>query len=226
MTTMKQLSVWKVAVYWLLALGSVFASDDDDRFFSDFEDGTEVVNTGELNFLSGVPERPVHHHRIVLNIEPSSLQSGWVELKQCHENLDVVPRLEISFREGRIRNLSVTKYQNIRLVQVEGPSIQLTDVGSDARICLKGESLVLTRESDGAFLVRNGPFMRRFLDGYYPIQVTMQVAYPCKLIRLAGINHLEQPGLRIRRNECRVDLHALFEGRLFTELRFLPAKQR
>ena len=36
-----------------------------------------------------------------------TISIGWVQLTQCHDNLDAVPRAQITFREGFVRDLKL-----------------------------------------------------------------------------------------------------------------------
>jgi hypothetical protein len=184
--------------------------------------GTSGVNEGALEFLAEPPGKRVHHHHNDIRIGPESLVDGWVRLDQCHENLDAVPRAEVIYRPEHIRAVTVASATAIDRAWVEGPSVQLEGVRSGARLCVSAESRVLQREDDGSFTVRNGPFMRRFLDGYYPMRVTLAVHYPCERLQFAGATPVPQPGFSVRDADCRVDVEAWFEGRLNVALRFLP----
>lgn len=185
--------------------------------------GTSGVNEGALAFLAEPPSKRVHHHHNDIRIEPESLRDGWVRLEQCHENLDAVPRAEVVYRPEHIRAVTVVSATAIDRAWVEGPSVQLEGVRPGARLCVSAESRVLSLEEDGSYTVRNGPFMRRFLDGYYPMRVTLAVHYPCDRLRFAGSVPVPQTGFAVRDAGCRVDVEAWFEGRLNTVLRFLPA---
>lgn len=196
------------------------ATEDDDWFFRDFEAEARAVNEGELEFLSEPPAKQVHHHQNHLVIRGPSLEDGWVVLEQCHDNLDAVPDLEVVFSPDRIRNLKVVTARNIGRAWVEGPSVQLKDVRHDARLCVSAESRALRAEGDGAYVLKNGPFMRRFLDGYYPMRVVLQVDYPCGMLDLVAASPAEQPGFRVEEGDCGVAYDTWFEGRLVTELVF------
>lgn len=193
---------------------------DDDWFFDDAQSRTDQVNEGQLRFLAEPPERAVHHHHNVLTIDAGSLEDGWVAMRQCHRNLDAVPRAQIVFRPGHIRNLAVTESEAIGNAWVEESSVQLEQVRPGARLCLDAESLVLRVNEDGSVSVRNGPFMRRFLDGYYPMQVSMDVSYPCDDLALETVSPTAQEGFEVSRDGCQVELDAWFEGELYTEIRF------
>ena len=61
--------------------------------------------------------------------------------------------------------------------------------------------------------------MRRFLDGYYPMRVSMRVEYPLHMLRYVnmkpeGITH------RVDNSSGRLEIEARFEGRLNTEINF------
>ncbi len=196
------------------------SASEDDWFFEDFEARIEKVNEGELHFLGEPPAKKVHHHENRVAIDAASLEHGWVDLHQCHANLDAVPRLEILFRAGGIKDLEIVSTHNIGSARVEGPSIQLTEVGRHARLCLSARSQALGEYGDGAYVLRNGPYMRRFLDGYYPMRVEMKVSYPCGMLELVASSPEGQPGFTLEHQECGVAYDTWFEGRLRTQLVF------
>lgn len=206
------------------AVGSESAAVDSECAACDdeLEASTLGVNEGKLSFLAEPPAKAVHHHHNDIVIGPESLREGWVRLEQCHEHLDAVPRAEVVYPPGRIRGVSVASSRGIDRAWVEGPSLQLEGVQRGAELCVKAESRAFSAEQDGAYTLHNGPYMRRFLDGYYPMRVTMTVRYPCDRLRFAGSKPEPQPGFTVRDRDCRVDVEAWFEGRLQTELRFLP----
>jgi hypothetical protein len=177
------------------------------------------VNHGTLHILPNPPPQAVHHHHNHVVIDAGSLESGWISLAQCHEHLDPVPRAEVVFHPDRTRVLSITAVEQVGRAWVEGTSVQLENVSRGARLCLGARTLALVHHADDTFSLRNGPFMRRFLDGYYPMRVTMQVELPCEGLELVQVDPPEQPGLAVARGPCSVHLDAWFEGRLHTELR-------
>jgi hypothetical protein len=42
-----------------------------------------------------------------------------------------------------------------------------------ARLCLSAQTRALRNTGNGYFNLVNGPYMRKFLDGYYPMRVTL-----------------------------------------------------
>jgi len=195
------------------ALEDWFNSDDDGLPFA--------VNDGELEFLSQPPSKPVHHHHNILVISPRSLYDGWVRVKQCHENLDRVERAQVLFHKQRSRNLVVRFAENIERAWVEDSSVQLTNVGQGARLCIEVETQALRSNGDGTYTLRNGPFLRRFLDGYYPMHVSMDIIFVSKVLRFLSISPQMQKGFRVWSTSDSVHYDTWFKGRLITEIQFV-----
>lgn len=197
------------------------AAPEDEWWQSRPEEQAQDVSSGELEFLTAPPEERAHQHHNRITISADSLIDGWVTLEQCHSELDAVSRSEILFREDRIRGLRITRSDRIGHARVEGASIQLWGVGDEARLCLEAESRALTLRGDD-YVLRNGPYMRRFLDGYYPMHLTLSVRWPGALMALDHVSPAPQPGMEVRAGPGRVDVDTWFQGRLTTELAFLP----
>jgi len=204
----------------LLLAGPVLAMPDAGTLlFDDFEERARRVNDGELVFLATPPDRPVHHHLTRLEITAEGLDSGWVLLQQCHDRIDRVPSAQIVYQPGKLRRLEIAGYRNIESAWVEGDSVQLRNVAADAQLCVVAETRALHDLGGGRYELRNGPFMRQFLDGYFPMHVSLEVKYP-EGLELVDIEPPAQPGLDIRQSERWVGLDAWFEGRLSTAIRF------
>lgn len=208
----------------LLALAplSTLATGDAEHewFDDDLEQRVAEVNEGELVFLTEPPAEPVHHHHNRLTLQPSSLDDGWVAMLQCHSHLDAVPRAQVVYHEHRVRELSIASYSHIEEAWVEGHTVQLTNVRPDASLCIRAETRALEANDDGSYSLRNGPFMRRFLDGYYPMRVSMEIELPQGYLRFLGTEPRRQAGFEVEETASGVRLDALFEGRLRTEVRF------
>ena len=202
------------AAFAAAALSAPVAGETDLSFES-----ADAVNEGALHFLVAPPARAVHHHQNRIRIDAASLDSGWVALVQCHDHLDAVPRTQITFREGYVRNLVIDTSTGIGRAWVEGASVQLADVERGARLCLSAQTRALRLE-DGRIRLVNGPYMRRFLDGYYPMRVTLEVAYPAAMLRVTAVEPAPQAGLAVEETPGVVRIDALFEGELRTEIAF------
>lgn len=180
------------------------------------------TNTGELRFLTDPPATPPHHHRKLLIISGQSLEDDWIQDHQCHEHLDPVPALEIVFAPDKVRHLRITRVEHIGHARVEGSSIQLTNVQPDAVICLESELHALIHDPlTGWYTLSSGPYMRRFLDGYFPLKLTLSISYPADQLRVADIEPL---ALRNSSQSVpgRMNISALFEGRLVIKVQFAP----
>ncbi len=181
---------------------------------------TDQVNEGALVFLSQRPARQVHHHQNHLVIDAASLLNGWVRLRQCHDHLDRVPRAQIMYNRERIRDLQITASGNIEQSWVEENTVQLRNVQKNARLCVQAWTRALKSNGDGSYSLRNGPFMRRFLDGYYPMRVSMQIDYAASGLQLVAMKPEQQEGFDVTAQNGRLAFDAWFEGRLKTEFVF------
>ncbi|MBI5611911.1 MAG: hypothetical protein HY942_02405 [Gammaproteobacteria bacterium] len=179
------------------------------------------INEGALQVLPEPPAEPAHHHHKHLTISAESLDTGWVTDRQCHYQLDQVGAMEVTFAPGRVRALEIARAEHIEKAWVEGSSVQLKNVGPNAVLCIHSENRILERDpSTGAYLLTSGPYMRRFLDGYFPLRVSLQLDYPAQLLVLKEIDPPEiRPHATLRPGQLRLD--AWFEGRLVLRLTFV-----
>lgn len=202
-------------------MSPALAGSDAEAWLEAPEFDPDTVNEGELTFHPEPPAGPVHAHHNRITLTRQSLQDGWAGLYQCHTHLDAVPDAQVVFREGRIRGLEVAKTVAIGHARVEGHTVQLKNVEPGAQLCLRAESRVVT-PADGGFFVRNGPFMRSFLDGYYPMHVTLEVVLPPGEWQLFSTRPASQPGFEVQYSAGMVRADAWFSGKLRTEFHFLP----
>ena len=196
----------------------------EEWLFDDTDSLIAEVNEGSLVFLDKPPARVVHHHANHVVINQESIDDGWVQLSQCHTNLDKVSRAQIVFRPDRVRKLKVSSVNNIDGAWVEGATVQLQGISDNARLCIDAETRVFVYNGDGTFSLRSGPYMRRFLDGFYPMRVSMQVTLATDKLRFADISPAVQKGFAVEHKNGTINYDAWFEGRLKTELRFVPVR--
>jgi len=179
-----------------------------------------AVNEGELVFLHAPPPGPVHHHRSRIVITRQSLADGWVLMEQCHERLDRVAEAQIVFNPGRTRALEVLSFHNMDKAFVESNTIQLRGIREASKVCARLETKALHSLGVQIFELQNGPFMRRFLDGYYPLRLSIHIEYPPHL-ELVDYAPENQPGCAVTSAPGHVGVEALFEGELRTRFRFV-----
>jgi hypothetical protein len=96
----------------------------------------------------------------------------------------------------------------------------LRDINHNAELCITADSKALISNSDGTYVLKNGPFMRRFFDGYYPMHVTMDITLPTDCLRVEHISPQRQSGFEVRQTADRLSIDAWFEGRLLTTITF------
>lgn len=196
----------------------------NDDLISDEERALQV-NEGKLEFLTKQPEEAVHYSQNILTISKDSLSSGWVGLKQCHVNLDAVALSQIVYRYKRMRYLKVDSSEGIKRSWIEGNTVQLEDVKRGAKLCIQADVGILYLNKEGGAVLRNGPFHRKFLDGYYPMHVSLEIKYPDDLLRYENISPMMQPGLSVEQGKNSLHVDAWFEGELRTEVSFLRVDQ-
>ena len=192
------------------------AMTEEEMFFK----GVSEVNEGELRFLSAPPASPVHHHQNQISLNTESLLSGWAKLAQCHHHLDPVPRMQIVYNQDRIRNLAISRSENIGRSWVHENSVQMDQVARNALICITADTQALEAAGKNTFVLTNGPYMRRFLDGYYPMQVSMRVNWDIPGFHFIDITPEVQTGLVFTQKANEVGFDAIFEGELRTRIRF------
>ena len=192
------------------------ASSEEELFFKSVSD----VNEGKLTFLAKAPDKPIHHHHNHIFISDDSLKTGWIRLEQCHRHLDPVPSLQVVYSRDRSRHIRILRSENIGKAWVHENTVQMEQVELNALLCVQLESQALRADDEGNFQLANGPYMRRFLDGYYPMRVTMDVTLETTKLRFTDVTPPPQTGFSFRESGRELAYEALFEGRLKTVIRF------
>lgn len=212
-----------------LLLSSPIPASDEARELGFPDDDLEArlarVSDGELTLLESAPADPVHHHSNSIWITKSSLMDGWVKLEQCHSQLDPVAETQIVYHPERIRKIRILSSDKIDQSRVEGASVQLSGIDREARLCLSAESRALTHLGKGHYRLRNGPYMRRFLDGYYPMRVSLEIIYPPQQLELIDFRPAPGGSGKTLQKPDRILWDSWSKGQLFTEFDFHLKKQ-
>lgn len=211
-----------IAVSIPLAMAAEPDPFDDDSLW---DPPRYETNRGTLNFLPTPPDAPVHHHHNQITLVASSLDDGWVTLRQCHNDIDRVRRAQILYNAATTRDIEIESQSNIEETWVQGASVQLRSVQPDAELCIRARSQMLRVLGDGLYVLENGPFMRRYLDGYFPMRVTVAVNWGDLGLSLADSAPQAQPGFEVTESPDGVIIEASFEGRLMTELRLVNGER-
>jgi len=181
------------------------------------------VSEGELQFLTSAPATRILQSLNRLSVFAHSLEDGWVGLQQCYRGLDPVPDAEIVYAYENMRGLAIQSQTGIASATARQTSIVLEGVGKDAQLCVMAEVQILRRNADGHYTLRNGPFHRRFLDGYFPMRVTLDVRFPAERLRLLSVSPPAQPGFSVVQETGRLSIDTLFAGSLTIEAVFAAA---
>lgn len=220
MTIRTSIFILLFALVSSLSADEVMTPEQLEKWFnSDDEPSTEQVSEGALQFISP-PKKAVLHSINTLTIDENSLDNGWVGLVQCYKHLDAVPVAEVVYRYRQMRGLRITASHNIGSAQLQGQSVQLRDVLRGAELCIRAEVRIFYQNPDQTYSLINGPFHRKFLDGYYPYHVTLNIHYPGKRLILERTRPATQSGFEVKQaaNSLTIDSH--FEGMLNTEIIF------
>lgn len=208
---------------WFAGSRTAAGQEAADWFDEPLQPGVPQVAEGELRFLASAPATRILQSLNRLSVVPQSLEDGWVGLHQCYRGLDPVPDAEIVYAYKNLRGLEIQSHRGIASASVRQASIVLEGVGKDAQLCVVAEVQILRRNADGHYTLRNGPFHRRFLDGYFPMRVTLDVHFPAARLRLLSVSPAAQPGFSVAQDRGRLSIDALFAGSLTIEAVFVAA---
>jgi len=178
------------------------------------------VSEGELRFLVKPPDKRTTSISNKIDILNTSIESGWVDIEQCYGDLDPIDAVEVVYRYHNMRNLKILSTENIKKAWVEQQSVQLNEVEKGAKLCVSLQAQIFYKQDGKSFALRNGPFERKFLDGYFPLHVKLRVFFPEKSLRFTDSKPAATPGFTVRRNASSIEIDTWFEGKLTTELFF------
>ena len=177
-------------------------------------DLADVALEGELRFLAVRPDPGAYWYESRVQISEASLQTGVVQLSTCHRALDPNHKIVIAFNPERVRDITVVSTVGVGRSEVQGHLVELADVKRGGSICINLSSRALDRVDDGTWRLHAGPLMRRYLDGYLPMQAHLAFRWPEGLLELKTTRPGEQPGVRIASSASGADLDLVFAGRM------------
>jgi len=202
------------------AIESAEQTPEEQWFYDDDELDIDDVNEGELTFVLPVNDKNILHSGSVLVITEKSLKTGWVDLQQCYRDLDSIDKTEIVYRYKNIKQLQIISSGNIGNAKVDGQAIQLEDIGSSAHICVQAKVQILEKIEQDTFTLSNGPYYRRFLDGFYPYHVTLSISYPVNKLKYSHISPAPQPLFDVIQQPGKLLVDTWFEGALLINITF------
>ena len=197
-----------------------FTAEQERWLNSNDESDVSQVNEGKLEFINGSVNKEALHSINKLTISKKSIDNGWVDLQQCYHHLDKLDNVEITYKYRFMKNLMLVSKKNIESVKVNKQSIQLNNVKDNAEICVSAKVRIFYQNKDLSFSLINGPYHRRFLDGFYPYHVSLNIHYPDSLLLFQDSTPEQQNGFSVIQETNKIIIDTYFEGILNTEIRF------
>jgi len=197
-----------------------FTTEEERWLNSDELDITSSVNEGTLQFIQKPENKNILHSINKLNITRESIDNGWVKLHQCYRHLDKLDQVEITYKYRFMKNLTVVSKGNIKSAKIIGQNIELTSIKENAELCVSADVRIFYQNEDLSFSLVNGPYHRRFLDGFYPYHVSLHIRYPESLLSFVSSIPKEQEGFSVLRKTNELVIDSYFEGILNTETIF------
>jgi predicted RNA-binding protein with TRAM domain len=174
----------------------------------------DVAREGELRFLAVRPDPGAYWYESEVQISEASLQTGVVQLTTCHRALDPNQKIVIAFNPERVRDITVVSTEGVGRSEVQGYLVELADVKRGGSVCINLSSRALDRLDDNTWRLNAGPLMRRYLDGYLPMQARLAFRWPDGLLQVKATQPGEQPGVRIAATGAGANLDLVFAGRM------------
>ena len=199
---------WCWALVW--ATPAMAALDLDD-----------VAREGELRFLAQRPDPNAYAYDARAEIDADSLRTGLVTMHTCHRQLDPNRRVVVLFNRERVQHIDITEQSGMARAWVDGHRVELADVSRGGHVCIALRSRALDTTADGQWTLNAGPLMRRYLDGYLPMEATLKVSWPSGLLQVAGTEPAVQPGVRLQQGPDGAALQVVFAGRLSAKWRLV-----
>ncbi len=181
-------------------------------------DFSDIAQEGQLRFLSSHPDPGSYAYDSRVRIDEDSFHSGVVSLQTCHRKLDPIRKIVIAFNPKRLMALEIVSAEGVGTVEVKGHHVEMTNVTRGASICINLQSKALDRLDQDTYRLQAGPLMRRYLDGYLPMQANLRFEWPRNSLRLKSTNPAPQAGVRLLSADNNAELDIIFAGRLLANI--------
>lgn len=179
-----------------------------------------AVQDEVLRFILKTKKKNIPLTEKTYRINADSLKTGWVIIEQCYHNLDPVSQLEVLYEYQEMRKLEVTHQHLVEKLWIEGQSVQMENLSKGAAVCTKAEVKILRHADTQKYLLLAGPFKRKFLDGYYPMQVKLNIHYPAKQLAFDEMFPAPAPGFNVSKTNDSISISSIFTGKLYLALSF------
>ena len=88
-------------------------------------------------------------------------------------------------------------------------------------LCVQADVKILHRLSNNSYGMQNGPYHRKFLDGYYPYHVSLMVHYSNNEIQVKQVVPEAQHGFYVTEKRDSLSIDSWFKGELLIGFEFL-----
>jgi hypothetical protein len=177
----------------------------------EFED---VALEGQLRFLAERPDPDAYRYDAVVQISPESLNTGVVAIQTCHRQLDPNQRVVVQFNPERVQSIEITESTGMDSARVEGMQVELANVRRGGSVCIALRSRALEQTGEQRWRLHAGPLMRRYLDGFLPMDAQLRLSWPAGLLQVHGTQPAPQPGVRLSQHSEGALLDMTFAGRM------------
>lgn len=174
----------------------------------------DVALEGQLRFLAERPDPQAYRYEASAVIDPESLQTGVIRLTTCHLQLDPNRRVVVAFNRQRVQSIEILDSAGVGRAWVEGHRVELADVQRGGHVCIGLKSRALESQGAGLWRLHAGPLMRRYLDGYLPMDAKLHLSWPAGLLAVASTQPAPQPGVRLSEGADWATLDITFAGRM------------
>lgn len=175
----------------------------------------DVAREGELRFLAQRPDPGAYWYESRVQIGPESLETGVVSLQTCHHALDPNRRVVVAFNPQRVQQIDIASTEGVGRAWVEGHRVELADVQRGGKVCIALRSRALERlEGSERWRLHAGPLMRRYLDGYLPMQAQLSFRWPAGLLKVTSTAPAVQPGVKVDAQGDGLAMDIVFAGRM------------
>lgn len=179
---------------------------------------SDLASEGEIKFLQVRPDPGAYSYESRVNITPTSLESGSVDIATCHRQLDPIQKVVIVFNVDRIQAINVKSFDKMGSAEVKDNEVILTDVTRGASICIDLKSKALDRLGMGQYKLNAGPLMRRYFDGYLPMSATLSVNWPANMLLVEKTIPAAKDGIKVEESNQGIKLDMIFAGKMTAQI--------
>ncbi len=195
-------------LFWITALMATLAGQSHALELED------VALEGELRFLADRPDPGAYNYESRVQIDDDSLDTGVVSIDTCHRQLDPNRRVVVLFNPRRVQTIRITESTGMERAYIDGHRVELANVQRGGTVCIALTSRVLERIGERRWRLHAGPLMRRYLDGYLPMDAKLTLHWPAGLLQLEQAVPAPQPGVRLSQSNAGATLDLTFAGRM------------